>query len=338
MNSIARVSVIIAARNEELTIGQCLSTILKQTYPLELVEIIVVDDHSTDATLSVAGTVLQAFPQKQILSLSGDQDSHGKPAAIAYGLQHSSSDILLFTDADCLASPCWIESTVAHFEHEVAFVAGAVLEEASSTFLSALSSLEFLSLITTAAGLIGAGKPIICNGANIAYRKSAFQKAGGFGEQFGSCDDETIMQRMILRSVGTVRFNFDPRSRVFTKSPATIRQFWLQRTRWASKQGHYEDRCILWKLLALYSFFVVMLISGILVVYDSSLIPILSSIALLKALIDYRVLAAGARIFQIRLSLFDFFIAEIFHVPYIAIAALVGQVASIRWKNRTVTA
>jgi hypothetical protein len=246
----------------------------------------------------------------------------------------SKGEIILCTDADCAVPKKWIESMVGRFDPSVAFVAGPVLERPSSSILSGLEAVEYLSLTTTAAGLIGYGKPIICSGASIAYRKSAFTSVNGFGDDSSSCDDETLMQRMVLRNAGKVVFNSDPLAVVLTETPPTFFEFWRQRTRWASKKGRYEDGSILRRLLLLYAFFLVLFATATISLVEPGLRLPAIAVLLVKGLAEYFVLSQGARLFRQDLPFGQFLIAELFHVPYITVAGLIGQFSSLRWKDR----
>lgn len=330
------ISVVIAARDEEKNIQQCVRALAQQEYDPQRYEIIIVDDHSHDRTVDLASGLAARYssPKITVLSLKDHRDRYGKPAAIAHGVENSTGEIILCTDADCVVSPRWMNSMARCLEPSVAFVAGPVLERPSGTTLSGLQSLEFLGLITTAAGLIGSGKPIICNGANIGYRKSAFAQVSGYGDSASSCDDETLMQRMVKREIGRAVFNADADATVVTSTPETISEFWRQRTRWASKRGRYEDKTILARLLGLYGFFLILFLSSVVTLFESSLCFPLLGVILVKGAAEFTVLTAGARLFQQRFHPGHFLIAELFHVPYIVFAALIGQFSSLRWKDR----
>ena len=330
------VSVVVAARNEEGTITRCLQSLLGQTYPADAYEIIVVDDHSTDRTAAIVTEMAAAAPPMPIILLSlGERSaSSGKPSAIAQGVRQARGEVILCTDADCVLPRGWIRSMAGQFGPGVAFVAGPVLEAPVGSFLSRIQGLEFLGLITTAAGLIGAQKPIICNGANIAYRKSAFEAVDGYGDGHGSCDDETLMQRIAMREVGSISFNKDPEAVVLTSTPRSIREFWRQRTRWAAKRGRYESKAILARLLLLYSFFPIVVVAAIAAVFEPWIAIVVIASFLVKACADYVVLREGARMLRQAVPLGQFLVAELLHVPYIACAGLIGQFGSIRWKER----
>lgn len=333
------VSVIIAARNEEQTIAECLASIVGQEYPNDLYEIIVVDDHSTDRTIEVAQafSVKQAQPSLKVLSLHHLNNGTGKPTALAHGVKNSQGEIILCTDADCVVPSKWMSLMVQSFEPQVAFVAGPVAEKPGTTFFSKIQGLEFLGLITTGAGLIGAGTPIICNGANIAYRKSAFVEVSGYGVASSSCDDETLMQRISMRTIGGIVFNASADAKVVTNSSASLFEFWNQRVRWAAKRGHYEDKSVLLKLILLYVFFVVFLAVALIALFQPEMRFAVAAFFFAKMVMDFQTLTFGARLLKENVSPIHFVIAELLHVPYIVFAAGAGQIVSLRWKDRVLS-
>jgi len=331
------VSVIIAARNEGRNIQRCLDALIHQDYGSDHYEIIVIDDHSSDHTrnLALEYSMTITRPRIKVLALEEHQGEGGKPAAIAHGIETSDGEIILCTDADCFVPNSWIRSMAGCFDPSVVFVAGPVRERAGTDLFTSLQSLEFLGLLTTAAGLIGSGSPIICNGANIGYRKEAFQRVRGYARLKSSCDDETLMQRMITKNIGRVVFNSDPDAMVSTDAPPSIAEFWSQRTRWAAKRGRYEDLRVLLRLVALYAFFLTAFLAAVGSLMFPALRALVLAVAVLKGLAEFVVLQSGARLFASRLTLSHFLIAEVFHVPYIVFAAAIGQMKSIRWKDRT---
>jgi cellulose synthase/poly-beta-1,6-N-acetylglucosamine synthase-like glycosyltransferase len=337
-NIARRISVVVAARNEEKDIEKCLLSLLRQTYPTNRYEIIIVDDGSTDKTASIVKSFSERFANIHLLSLMFDSEQKigRKPIALAKGIAQANGEIILTTDADCIVPPQWIEIMVNHFEEGVVFVAGPVAERDSNTFFAKMEQLEFLGLITTAAGLIGSGRPIICNGANLAYRKDAFIAIDGFNTESSSNDDESLMNKIVHRKIGIVVFAPEADGVVTTNSSNTISTFFRQRIRWANKRGHYEDRSILFTLVGLYIFFASMLLTMVLLFREPQLIQLFTVAFGGKLLVDYFTLRSGARLFRQRIPIFHFLIAEFLQVPYIVIAAAIGQIASMQWKGRTI--
>ncbi len=206
------VSVIIAVRNEEPTIAACLESILSQEYPKESYEIIISDDGSSDETRTIVNRFRQSYAQIRLIVDSDNAPVGNKRAALMAGIREAKGDILLFTDGDCIVKPGWIAGMAGALRDPTRFVAGPVVEAGEPGLLKRLSRLEFLGLIGVAGGLMRAGNPIFCNGANIAYRKTAFEEIGGFGPDVHFSDDEAILQRFHTRRPGSAAFTFEPES------------------------------------------------------------------------------------------------------------------------------
>jgi cellulose synthase/poly-beta-1,6-N-acetylglucosamine synthase-like glycosyltransferase len=332
------VSIIVAARNEDKSIGQCLQALIRQTYPAHKYEIIIVDDGSTDMTVSIVKSFSQRFPNVRLLSLSAEteQEIGSKPMAMTKGIAQAIGEIILTTDADCIVPPRWVEIMINHFDEHVAFVAGPVSEQSSTRFFSKLEQMEFLGLITTAAGLIGSGMPIICNGANLAYRKNVFMLAGGFGQNGTSNDDESLMNRIAKRNIGRIVFAPESDAVITTQSSNTVVAFIRQRIRWANKRGRYEDKSTFLTLVSLYLFFVSFTLTVILIPLDPQLLLSVILVFGIKAIVDYFTLRSGARLFRQRFQIPYFLIGELLHVPYIVIASAIGQLSTLHWKGRAI--
>ena len=332
-------SVVVSARNEERTIEGCVRRILNQQYPANLYEVIVVDDCSSDRTAAILAQIATTEKRVRVLSTDGGsaQNPVGKPAAISAGVNAAKGSIILTTDADCFVPTTWIATMVRYFQSNVAFAAGPVREQSNRTLLSKLSQLEFQGLITTAAGLIGADRPIICNGANLAYRKTAFLAAQGYGNSGTWCDDETLMHRIRKRHLGQIVFVPSVDAYVETTSVSSLASFWRQRFRWSAKGNHYESTSVLLSVIGIYFFFLFLFAEFVGSLFESQLrIWFLVSFAL-KVAVDYSTLAKGAKLFHDRISGFTFLVAEAFHVPYVVVTAGLGQFISLQWKGRTIS-
>jgi len=329
------VSVIVAARNEEKTIRACVDSILEQDYPKDRYEIIVVDDGSSDGTAAIVSALMDAMPSVKLITMNGEPGGN-KPRAVSAGIEASSGDMILLTDADCIAGPGWIRSMASRLSAEFVFVAGPVVEAPSANLLQQLSRLEFLGLIGVSAGLIAMRSPIFCNGANIAYTKSAFRQIGGYGDADHFSDDEALMQRMHVRIPGSVTFCPDPEALITTAAASSLADLWRQRIRWSSKRGVYEDQRILAKLIALYFFFVGVLAAATGALFFQEILPVLLPVLGMKIIAEWFTLRRSARLFRQSFSIVHLFIAELVHVPYIVLTAFQGQIGSLRWKGASV--
>ncbi len=331
------VSVVVAARNESGTIEKCISMILEQDYPRNKFEVIVVDDNSTDSTADLVKQMVKKFRNLRLYKLSPPRnESIGrKPESITLAVSAAKGEIVLTTDADCAVPKTWLKAMTKDFSDDVMFQAGPVIEMQTGSFLNEVESIEFMSLIVTGAGLIGAGRPIICNGANLAYRKAAFKAVQGFEGTASSNDDETLMQRIFNRNIGKVRFVADPEAIVRTESNNNLWSFLKQRLRWAAKKGRYEDKTILAELVLLYFFcFVLLGAVGASFFVPELRIPV-AIVFGLKIVLDYLAMRRGTHLLKQKLNGLVFLVAELFHVPYIVFTGAAGQFIPQEWKGRS---
>ncbi|UCG28444.1 MAG: glycosyltransferase, partial [Bacteroidales bacterium] len=163
-----KVSVIIPVRNEAVHIPDLIKALRRQEYPKELFEVILVDDHSSDSTREVIALCTKENSCCSLISST----LTGKKHALLEGIDLSSGDLILTTDADCRFGRSWISSVVSYFEkNNPDLVIGPVILNEGPGIFQDLQSLEFLSLAGSSGGSAGIGRPILCSGANLAYRR-----------------------------------------------------------------------------------------------------------------------------------------------------------------------
>ncbi|TAE54745.1 MAG: glycosyltransferase, partial [Bacteroidetes bacterium] len=202
------VSVVIPARNEERRIATCLHSVLQQQYPAGKFEVILVNDHSTDATKAIATVFATRNPQLRVIDLEAQGINAYKKAALSAGIAAAQGEIVLQTDADCEMGTGWLYHMVAHFDATTALVSGPVRLMSQDHWLEHVQALESMGLVALGAGSMAARRPNMCNGANMAYRKSVFEEVGGFGgpEGVASGDDEFLLQK--IRRLGRYEMRF----------------------------------------------------------------------------------------------------------------------------------
>ncbi|OGX89225.1 hypothetical protein BEN47_07425 [Hymenobacter lapidarius] len=112
-----------------------------------------------------------------------------------------------------------------------------------ATFLHTLIGLEFAGLIGVGAACITRQRPTMCNGANLAYRRTAFEAVEGFADNLhvASGDDEFLLHKIHAAFPGTAFFLADDAAIARTAAPATLLTLLRQRVRWASKWRHYHS-------------------------------------------------------------------------------------------------
>lgn len=333
------VSIIIPFRNEEENIITSLNSMESQTYPNEKFEVIYINDSSEDNSL----VLLTKHVKKnniRILTVPKDYSLNAhKKRAVRYGIENAKGQIIVATDADCAHNKEWLIFLLQYFDSLTGFVSGPVEFNPEKTLFSMFQRLEFAGLVLCGAGLIGAGHPIICNAANIAYRKKVFDEVGGFRDQMNlsSGDDELLMQKIAKDSDFKVKFCVNRSAIVKTDSNKTISDFYQQRKRWASKGLFYSDKSLVVKLILIYLFYVGLITQIIFsfLIHPIFLLSFIVSICL-KLLFEYRVLSKGKKIIFKDLELNYFLLAEIIQIPYIFFAGIIGVFGNYLWKERKI--
>jgi cellulose synthase/poly-beta-1,6-N-acetylglucosamine synthase-like glycosyltransferase len=329
------VTVIVPARNEAQNITRCLKSLAQQSYPNY--KILVVDDHSTDATAEIVQSFAAKNSRIKLLKLNEIAPCPSpKKRAITRAIATSHSEILATIDADCEAPRAWLANLIAAFEPTVGLVAGPVLFHEEKNLFEKLQALEFLGLVTAGAGSLGAGKPIIANGANLAYRRAAFEAVNGFDgiDHLSSGDDDLLMQKIAYGTDWQVRFV--PRDAIVRTRPvSTLRQFLAQRIRWASKATIYDGLQIKFFLVATYLFYALLFASAPLSLGGKMAPGILLPVALAKMGMDWLVVRRGGELF-LRNDLRKYFVlAEFLQIPYILYVGAMGTLGKVDWKGRS---
>jgi len=333
------VSVIIPFRNESENIIAHLKSIINQNYPDDCYEVIYINDNSTDDSLQLLCDFSKPDRIK-VLSLPDNNSPNAhKKRSIAYGINKSKGDLIVTTDADCFYSENWLRSLLSNFEADTGFVSGPVEFIEEENLFSKIQKLEFAGLILTGAGLIGKGRPTICNAANIAYRKKVFNEFGGYKDQMNlsSGDDELLMQKIAMETKYKIVFSLNCDSIVKTKSNSGINNFYQQRKRWASKGLFYKNTNLIAILFLIFLFYLGLIIQPFLILFFStSFVFILLLSVIIKLLLEYLIIRKGKIMLFPKLSLKEFILAEILQVPYIIVAGFAGMFGNLKWKGREI--
>ncbi|SHL78995.1 glycosyltransferase [Hymenobacter psychrotolerans] len=336
-----RFSVLIAARNEAENLPLLLADLRRQTLPAPQFEVLIVDDHSTDATAEVAAADSGAVEVRVIRLAEVPGAGTGKKAALQAALAQARAPWVVCTDADCRLHPDWLRSYAALLAEagpEVRFVSGPVLLTGPETWLASLSGLEFAGLVGTGAASIGAGLPTMCNGANLAYHRDAFAAVAGFAgnEHLASGDDEFLMHKLHAAFPGSIRFLKHPAALVRTAGPPTLAALLRQRVRWASKWRHYRHPASQ-RLAVLVLLANVALAAGALALpWLPVLAPWAATAWLLKLGADVWFLSPVLRFLGRRRWLWWVPVLQLAYAPYALAVGLAGLRGGYVWKGRAV--
>ena len=336
-----KISVILPVRNEVSNIVRCLDDLSMQDFPKDLFEIIVSDDFSEDYTVEKVRKWSKEHPDLRLTLLEGSQNlktSHGKKRAIERAVDIASGDIIITTDADTVRGRCWIKKIAEEFGHkEVKMILGPVGFTSEKGMFQKVQVLEFLGIMGVTAGSARFGCSLMCNGANLAYRKEAFREAGGFSGtgEFRSGDDQFLMMKFRKHYGGrAVVFLKDKEAIVFTPPCTGWNDFWEQRLRWVSKSRGYRDAWVITAGLITIGFPLLILIGGVVGIFYPWILLLSSLLWFLKILAEYPLVWMMAGFFGKKHLLNYYFAAQVFQFFYSITAAVAGQFSLYSWKGR----
>jgi cellulose synthase/poly-beta-1,6-N-acetylglucosamine synthase-like glycosyltransferase len=228
-----RVSIVTAARNEEHNIAACIESLTRLEYPKDKLEIIIVDDNSTDAT----SNIIRGFADKHsnVKALNGNQtvgNLRGKANAIAQGIDMSSGEIIFMTDADCVVPPSWVQTTVQHYTDDIGVVAGLTLLQPAGWF-AGMQSLDWAYILAVASASMALKNPLSCIGNNFSFRRKAYDEVGGYhGIKFSVTEDFALFKAITRSGRWGYRYPLEKESLVFSTACRTIPELYRQKRRW----------------------------------------------------------------------------------------------------------
>jgi cellulose synthase/poly-beta-1,6-N-acetylglucosamine synthase-like glycosyltransferase len=223
------VSVIVPVKDEERVVGRLLRALLRLDYPLDKMDIIIVEDGSVDGTVQICAECARRYPDQ--VRLLNQSTSNGKPSALNYALKHVAGEIVAVFDADNVPEPDVLMRAVRYFEDEsVAAVQGRSCsinadENMLTKFLSYEQEVQFEAYYR--------GKDVLSlfvpmSGSCQFFRRQALEDVGGWDEESLAEDMEMAVR---LTDKGH-RIRYAPDVRSWQESPASLTQLFKQRLRW----------------------------------------------------------------------------------------------------------
>lgn len=334
-----KVSIVVIARNEELSIQACLQSIADNNYNNQDYEIILMDDHSDDKTVAIAQSLMienLRVLRLQDYSLQPFNNSY-KKAGQYYAIKESRYDVILQTDADCICPTTWIsDMTDAMQDHEL--VTGPIFIKGDNSFLSRWQTFENIgTMVVTYAG-IRSNYWQSANAANMIYNKKVYENYSDEMDTGVASGDDVFLINWAHQNGYTIGYNKSTKSIVKTEAEAGIVNLFNQRLRWATKTKRYSFLGL--KLLMggffIFHFLIILLGLGTLWWSGLFLIPFLT-VLLSKWIGDVILLSFCASFFRERYSLILSPIFSIAHTLYVVMIGFCGALLNnYKWKGRRV--
>lgn len=327
------VTLLIPFRNE-LANARNLITSLSEL-PFQGLRILLIDDHSEDGSFGLFQSLIKNSPHIQLLQSPGI----GKKEALNFGISQADSELILTSDADCKFAPNWVNLMKAPFsDPKTQLVAGPVVSaDSPRTLFTSFQQIEWCSILLITQIGFALHKPIMCSGANLAFRKSAFEEVKGYegNSHFLSGDDEFLLKK-IKKKFGSSSCTYlpFPEVLVITNAMDSWGSLIKQRIRWAGKWKLHRD----WihTFSAIFSLFsqLIWLGLGLVMWYSNWFLLVFPGVLFFKIFSEKMALGKVAKKMKLAVSWKAFIFTSLIHPFYVLIVGLGSLRGNVLWKGR----
>ena len=224
------VSILIAARDEEVNILRCLRSLAQQNYPADKIQILIGDDSSTDRTYDLAQDFinLHTLGASEVVGIESQiQGLSGKANVLAQLAHKAAGEIWLITDADMSLPSTWISTMVAAMP-----VGGGIVTGVTISHNHTWQSLDWLFAIGMVKVLADRGKSVTTMGNNMAISKTAYHAVGGYETiPFSITEDLELFKAVDKAGYEHVQL-YRPQVLVTTQPVKSFFKLLQQRKRW----------------------------------------------------------------------------------------------------------
>ncbi len=338
-NSVQKCSIIIPVRNEEKNIGNLLQALARQKEAEGIFEVIVVDDHSDDNTVDIVERWISEHLFYSCTVIQQPLSCTGKKHAINSGVDVARGEWVAVIDADVLPGEQWIRNMAAAVTDDLkCFFIAPVKYAPVNTFLDALQTVDFYSLIASGAGSAQIGLPFMANGANMFFKKSTFMEVKGYSNNIDNASgDDVFLLHSIIKKYGAkvIGVNFNPDVIVTASPEKGFIGFFEQRIRWASKGRAYRNVWSVFVAIVVGLMNTAIVAAAVYGVVTLNATPLLL-LFVVKIISDTPLLIGVVHYFKQKKLLWYIIPVHLVYPFYTVVILLASMVVKVKWKGRTV--
>ncbi|MFT4847782.1 MAG: biofilm PGA synthesis N-glycosyltransferase PgaC [Sediminicola sp.] len=334
-----RFSIVIPFRNEAENLQGLLESLQKIKYPSHLFEVIFVDDASEDNSVKIIKQILEQNTGLEHFHIIKNERHSASPKkdAITAAITISKYEWILTTDADCTLPAAWLKAYDSFIQtNRTTLVAGPIVYKASTSIVEQFQKFDGLSLQLVTMGSFGLQNPILCNGANLAYRKEAFYSVQGFSENnhIASGDDIFILEKILKIAPKEVHFLKSKEAIVKTLPQRSGTDLINQRIRWTSKTAKQKSffSKLLGMLVLLINFLI--LVGLIYCITKPYFLPYYLVFLIGKVLLDFYVITICNAFYRSKINLGTFLLSACIYPIATVIIVLGSLIGTYSWKGR----
>lgn len=331
-------SIVIPFRNEAANLTALLNSISALNYPINLFEVLLINDASEDNSNSVIEQFKQQNNPLNIVILNNFRRTNSpKKDAINTAIETAKFDWIVTTDADCTVPTTWLQIFNQFIEEKKpVFISAPVNFKKENSFLFHFQNLNFLSLIGSTIGSFGVKKPILCNGANLCYQIAAFKKINGFegNATIASGDDIFLLEKMVENYPDETYFLKSETAIVTTNSEENWNSFFNQQIRWTSKSTAYKNSFTKGVGITIFLMNLTVLLLLISAIFFSIYLKWLFITFITKAVMDFILIKKTSDFLKITKSMNYFPIISVLYPFFTVIIASFSLFKNYEWKGR----
>jgi len=297
VSSFPFISIVVSVRNEAKNAEAFVNEIAKQNYLKNNFELIVVDDLSEDNTVAI---FIKQLEDSGINFKIIQQLNHkGKKQNITEAIRLAKGTIIITTDADVIyRNENWLKKIANYFEgnNPNLLIMPVDFEEQSNT-LTWFQITENIALTAISAGFSGINKPFMCNGANLAFTKHAFDRVNGYSSHLhiSSGDDVFLLEDLKKIDVKAIHYSWQKELVVKTKAVQVFGEFLSQRLRWANKAKNNSNLINLTFGFIVVSANLIFLALTVAMLKNQPITPYLSIFVITKLIFDFLLLFLSSK-------------------------------------------
>ncbi len=331
-------SVVIPFRNEAANLPNLLKTLNGLKYPSEMFELIFVNDASEDISEAIISKAIEKSRFSIKLIQNKRVSNSPKKDAISEAIKNSNFEWIITTDADCELPKNWLKVFDAFIQkNNPLMVCGPVIYKSNGSFIENFQQLDGLSLQSVTIGSFGLRNPLLCNGANLAYKKEAFLKVNGFSgnNHIASGDDIFLLEKIKKAFPNRVQFLKSEESIVSTNPQKTWKNVINQRIRWASKTS--KQKGLTSKVLGILVFLMNLSILAFpfFMIFDTENLGFYLLLTAIKIIVDYVVVQQNFSLFGKKSSFWKFLPQTYMYAIIVLIVTLGSMRGNYSWKGRS---
>lgn len=327
-----RFTILVSVRNEALVIEHCLQSLSLLHYQDHLIEVVIIDDHSTDNTASIVQNWIEQHSKRNWKLIQNLSNQSGKKSAITLGVAEAKHPNIILTDADCTHHRLWLQTISSYITKTNAKLIYAPVKFKCTSIFEQIQALEFAGLVAIGGAAIALNNPNMCSASNLFFTAESFTNVGGYegNEHVSSGDDGFLLHKIANKYPGEIYFLKSKTAMVETSASASLLELADQRKRWVSKSTKYENAMVPAVLVGAYLFNLSILVNAI--VNPELAIIQLAAKGAIEGLFLWNVLD----LFDTKKHLRWLVLAEPLHILYVIIIGIWGNLGTFNWKGRNV--